>query len=112
MKYILTLVLMIAFAIGLFAHPASNVTLSYDTKTQYLSVGFEHSVKNPADHFISGIVIKVGGKEVISQSLNVQEKAVGGSLVYKLLDLKPGTVVEAITECNKVGKKSAKLTIK
>lgn len=112
MKYILILALMISFAAGLLAHPASNVTLSYDAKTQLLTLGFEHSVKNPADHFISGVAIKVGGKEVISQSLNLQEKAVGGTLVYKLIDLKEGTVVEAITECNKVGKKSAKLTIK
>lgn len=112
MKYILSIILMTVFAAGLMAHAASNVSLNYDAKTQLLTVKFDHSVKNAADHFISGIIIRVGGKEVISQSLNMQESAAGGSVVYKMINLKPGTVIEAVTECNKLGKKTAKLTIK
>jgi len=112
MKYMLTIILMITFATGLMAHAASNVSLDYDAKTQLITVKFDHSVKNAADHFISGVVIKVGGKEMISQTLNLQESAAGGSVVYKMINLKPGTVIEAVTECNKLGKKTAKLTIK
>lgn len=112
MKYISIIILLLAFAASLAAHPASNIALNYDAKTQLLTVSFEHSVKNPADHFINNVTIKIGGKEVISQTLSSQEMASGGSLVYKLHRLAPGTQIEAVSNCNKMGKKSAKLTLK
>lgn len=112
MKSIIIIVLLLSAAISLAAHPASSVALSYDAKTQLLSVNFEHSVKNPADHFISAVAIKIGGKEMITQNLSSQESAMGGSLVYKVSGLKSGSLIEAVTTCNKMGKKSAKLTIK
>lgn len=112
MKTVLLVTLLLALSLGLFAHPASNVTLSWDAKTSLLTVSFEHSVKNPSDHFIKGVVIKLAGKEIINQSAVVQENSTNGSYVYKLLGIKSGTVIEAVTECNKIGKKSTKLTIK
>jgi len=112
MKQIIMIIVISALAVGLFAHPASNVTLGYDAKTQLLTVNFDHSVKNSADHFISKVVVSVGGKAVITQNLTSQESAAGGNLVYKLPNLKTGSLIEVSTECNKVGKKSAKLTFK
>ncbi len=112
MKTILLITLLLALSLGLFAHPASNVSLNWDAKTSLLTVSFEHSVKNPGNHFINGVVIKVAGKEIISQSALMQENSTNGSYVYKLLGIKSGTVIEAVTVCNKIGKKSAKLTIK
>jgi hypothetical protein len=103
---------LLLLALSLSAHPASSVDLSYDGKTQLLTVSFDHTVKNPADHFISSILIKVGGKDVISQSLSAQDSAAGGSVVYKLNGIKAGTVIEAVSTCNKIGKKSTKLTVK
>jgi len=112
MKTIVFITLLLSLSIGLFAHPASNVTLNYDATTLLLTVNFEHSVKNPADHYISEMIIKIDGKQIISQNLPLQENPTGGSLVYKLPGLKTGNLIEAVAVCNKIGKKSAKLTIK
>lgn len=112
MKKAIFLALLVLLAVSLVAHPASSMDLSYDAKTKLLTVNFDHSVKNPADHFISTMTIKVGGKDVIDQILSAQESATGGSLVYKLLGVKSGTVIEAISSCNKTGKKTTKLTVK
>lgn len=112
MKTIIALILLLVLGVGLFGHAASNVTMSYDAKTKLLTVDFDHSVKNAADHYINNVTVKVSGKEVISQDLTVQESAAGGSLVYKLLGVKAGTVIDVVTTCNKVGKKAAKLTVK
>lgn len=109
--FIITAILTL-IALGLFAHPASSASLSFDAKTQLLTLNFEHQVKNPADHFISMVVIKVAGKTLVTQNLNAQETATGGSLVYKLPGVKSGVVIEAVTTCNKTGNKSAKLTVK
>ncbi|MDY0150823.1 MAG: hypothetical protein RBS43_00965 [Candidatus Cloacimonas sp.] len=112
MKSLIIIALLLAAAVGLMAHPASSVVLSYDAKTQLLSVNFEHSVKNPADHFIENIMIKIDGKEMINQMFTAQEKATSGNAVYRLTGLKSGTVIEATGTCNKMGKKTGKLTIK
>ncbi|MDD4309304.1 MAG: hypothetical protein PHO32_02900 [Candidatus Cloacimonetes bacterium] len=111
MKSIIILAILLIAAISLAAHPASSVKLSYDAKTQVLTVNYEHSVKNPVDHYIDSMVIKIAGKERITQLFSAQESATGGSLVYKLPGVKSGTVIEAVSSCNKMGKKSAKLTI-
>jgi len=107
----LTLLLMLV-ALGLFAHPASDVTLNYDAKTMLLTVTYDHTVKNPADHYIESVVIKVNGKEIITQNLPAQEAASGGALVYKMIGVKSGALIEATVTCNKTGKKTGKLPIK
>ncbi|PKN72503.1 MAG: hypothetical protein CVU50_06495 [Candidatus Cloacimonetes bacterium HGW-Cloacimonetes-3] len=112
MKKLIFITLLLLFAIGLAAHPASKITLSYDAKTMLLTVDYDHTVKNPADHFIATVIIKVDDKDVISHSPGAQESSTGGSLVYKLLGVKSGTVIEAVSTCNKNGKKTAKLTVK
>lgn len=94
------------------AHPAGNVSLSYDAKTSQLSVKFDHSVKSAAEHYIQTLTVKVNNKTVISQIYTLQELAAGGSAVYRIPGLKKGDAVEAITDCNKGGKKSGKITIK
>ncbi len=112
MKQLIITTILVLLAWGLTAHPASTANLSYDAKTQLLTLSFDHQVKNPADHFISAVLIKVGGKTLVTQNINAQETAAGGSFVYKLIGIKTGTVIEAVTTCNKTGNKSAKLTVK
>ncbi|MDD2230318.1 MAG: hypothetical protein PHY48_13005 [Candidatus Cloacimonetes bacterium] len=110
-RAIFTVLLMLA-ALGLFAHPANDVSLTYDAKTMLLTVTYEHTVKNPADHYVESVLIKINGKDVISQSLPMQESTGGGSLVYKLIGVKAGALIEATVTCNKGGKKTGKLPLK
>jgi hypothetical protein len=112
MKKHIIIAVICLLALGLWAHPASNIGLNFDVKTQILSVDFDHQVKNPADHYISSIVIKINAKDAIVHNLSAQETAQGGSLVYKLIGVKAGTQIEAISTCNKTGKKSTKLVVK
>jgi len=112
MKKHIIIALLALLALGLWAHPASNIGLNYDAKTQYLTVSFDHQVKNPADHYINSLVIKLDGKDAIVHNLSAQETAQGGTLVYKLIGVKVGTQIEAISTCNKTGRKSTRLVIK
>ncbi len=110
MRYVLALVILLS-SLALFAHPASKVEASYDTETQILNVSFEHKVKNAEDHFIFEIKVYNGKKEVITQEISRQETMEGGSFQYKLIDVKPGDKLKIRTNCNKTGKKSAKIVI-
>ncbi len=112
MKQHLLIAILALISIGLWAHPASSIGLKYDAKTQILSLNFDHQVKNPADHYINSIIIKLDGKDVIVHNLSAQETAQGGTLIYKLIGVKAGSQIEAISNCNKTGKKSTRLVVK
>lgn len=112
MNKIIVIAILSLLAISLFAHPASDVKMKYDAKAKLLTVDFKHSVKSATDHYIDKVSIILDGKEVITQVLSQQDSKTGGSLVYKLSGIKAGSEVEAITNCNKTGKKSAKLNFK
>jgi len=96
----------------LAAHPASSVTAGFDKDKGLLNVMFTHQVKNNADHFISEVVILKNKKPVITQKLSYQDSMEGGSLVFKINNLKPKDKLEIVTTCSKIGKKSYTLEIK
>lgn len=110
MKLFLALAILLS-SLTLFAHPASNVEVSYDVETQILNVSFEHKVKDADDHFIFEIKVYNGKKEIITQEISRQETLEGGSFQYKLIDVKPGDKLKVRTNCNKTGKKSATIVI-
>ena len=49
MKNLLVL-LILCFTAGLIAHPASNVTLTFDNETKILDVNFDHKVSDAEKH--------------------------------------------------------------
>jgi desulfoferrodoxin (superoxide reductase-like protein) len=103
---------MLLFAVVLTAHPASVVNAGFDKDRDLLNVTFKHQVKNNADHFISEVVVFKNKKEIIRQKLAFQDNAEGGTLVFKLNDVKPKDKLEVSTTCNKTGKKAFTLEIK
>ena len=95
----------------IMAHPAGDVKISYDASTQLVSVSFSHSVKSASEHFINKLTLKLNNKAIITQQLKLQDSLAGGSLSYKVPGLMKADVIEVITNCNKGGTKSAKITL-
>jgi len=93
------------------AHPASKVQLSFDTETQLLTVDFTHKVKDLQAHFIYQVQVELNKVTIIEQSLKSQDDSSQGSLVYRIIDAKPGDQIKVITRCNKSGNRAAKLII-
>lgn len=93
------------------AHPAGEVSVSYQAATMQVTVNFTHSVKSATDHYINKVTLKLNKKVIITQTLSLQDSVAGGTLIYKVPGLKKGDVLEAVTECNKGGTKSTKLTM-
>jgi hypothetical protein len=111
MKTILMILTSLALCAGLTAHPAKSVILSFNSTTQVLNLTFDHPVKDAGDHFISKVIVKVGDKTLVEQSLGKQDNVESGSLFYKLNSLKPGDKLTVTTECNKGGKLSENLVV-
>jgi len=110
MKYILLLVFIIGSAL-LSAHPASEVTLTFDQETSILTVNFDHKVKDADKHFIYEILVYLNKDKIIEQNIEHQDNTETGSVIYKIIDAKSGDKIKVRTNCNKTGKKSAEIEI-
>lgn len=96
---------------NLFAHPASKVDLTFNNETSELKAIFNHKVRDTDDHYIYEVTVYLNDEEIIIQKLKSQESTDSGMLIYKITDAKSGDVIKVVTECNKSGKKSAKITL-
>jgi desulfoferrodoxin (superoxide reductase-like protein) len=110
MKYLLILVLL-AGSVILSAHPAKEVTLSFDQVTSILTVNFEHKVKDAGEHFIDEIKVYLNKEVIVEQTITLQDNLETGTVVYKIVEAKAGDKIKVKTKCNKIGKKSAELVI-
>ena len=108
---IIFITIMLLGASILSAHPASDMNAEYNKETQILTVSFDHKVKDPGDHFIYDVEVKLNKKKIIEQEVSFQENDKGGSFIYKVIDAGVGDVFDITIGCNKWGKKKVKLVI-
>ena len=105
-------IVFLTIIISLPAHPASAVNASFNKDDSVLTVTFKHQVKNNKDHFITDLVILKDKQEIIRQKLTYQDTLNGGSLVFKINDLKPKDKLNITATCVIFGKTTFSLVIK
>jgi len=89
-----------------WAHPPSEIKLSYDAKTRMLQMVLNHDTRKPEEHYIESVQIKINGKEAVKQIFFKQadsEKRIASIL---LEDVKPGDQISVTGVCNVFGKKT------
>ncbi len=99
------------FSALLFAHPASEITVSYDADTMVLTVEYKHSVSDPVKHYIDEVSVTLDKKELVVQKLMSQDTEEGGKVFYRVRDLKTGDTVKVKVNCNRFGGKTTEFTI-
>lgn len=93
-----------------FAHPPSKIEA--EVKGETLTVTVMHNVKNPLNHYIKEIVVKLNDKEVVDKKETRQvdnEKQIG---VFEIPGLKSGDNLSIKATCNRYGSKTLKMTVK
>jgi hypothetical protein len=108
----ISLALFVFSLVSLAAHPAGQVSATFNQDENLLIVSFQHQVRDNVDHFIADVAVRKNNKVILTQKLGTQDSKEGGTLVYKINDLKPGDKLVVTTRCNKMGNKSATLEIK
>ncbi len=110
MKRLFLVLFTIAISTALLAHAPRSVELSYDKDKQELTVEAEHRVRNVENHYIDEIKIYVNGEEVKVKELTVQSLPEKEIQTFSL-SLKKGDKVKVVAGCNRVGSRSAEITI-
>ena len=85
------------------ANPPDSIAVDYDS-TGYLTVNIRHPIKGEVyEHYISKLVVKLNGAEVIRQTFKRQVDSEWQQAVYLLIDLKPDDKVQITASCNIFG---------
>lgn len=110
-KIILTTLSIFLFA-AVFAHAPSSVKISYNKTDKVLNIEITHKVSNVESHYVNAITIWVNDveKEVIKPAKQTTKEK--HNMEYNIGALKQGDIVKVTANCNKMGKRTASITIK
>lgn len=87
-----------------YAHPPSDIIITFDAKTKILNAVIMHNVSNPKEHFIKKVDIALNGQEIIEHKLSRQDNNVSQSVRYLIPDVKVGDVLSVEGYCSISGK--------
>ena len=103
-KIAIILVLSLFICSAAYAHPPSDIKLTYVPKTKILTAIIMHNVKDVKKHFIYKVDVSINGKEVISHAISQQDNLMTQTVSYLLPDAKPGDALSVEAYCNLSGK--------
>jgi hypothetical protein len=87
-----------------YAHPPSDIKITFDSTTKILQAIIMHDVNDPAKHFIKTVDIGLNGKEVISQTISRQDNKDSQAVSYLIPDAQVGDVLSVEGYCSISGK--------
>ena len=109
--YVIAMVLIVASAGTVFAHPPKNASIAWDKATETLTVSAEHSVNDPAKHYVLTLTVFEGNKQLLLKQYDKQSSPAGFSDSLMLQGLKSGSVVRVQLVCNIMGSTETEITI-
>ncbi len=92
------------------AHPASEMSLSYDKNTNILEVKITHQVSDAESHYIDNVTISINDEKY--ETYEYFSQPTSSSFTYNYnLSLSEGDKVEVYTHCNLGGDLTEELTV-
>lgn len=116
MKKRAVVVLALTFVLALFAaaasaHPPKNLSASWDASGKKLTVTAEHSVNDASKHFVLGLTIFEGNKQILQKQYTSQSSASGFRDSFVLEGMPSGTRIRIQIVCNIMGSSETEYTI-
>ena len=94
-----------------YAHPPSDIKISFDAKTKMLTAVILHNTSNPAGHYIKKVDVGLNGKEIIEQHISRQDNNLSQLVTYLIPDVKNKDVISVEGYCSISGKLSKAITV-
>ena len=114
-KYVFITVLILIFLTSTFsfsasAHPASEMSISYNIEKELLNVSITHRVSDSSSHYIDQIIIYKNGE--IYASLNYTSQPTNNSFYYSYdISANLSDTLEVFTHCNLGGTLTEQLIV-
>ncbi|MDD5475585.1 MAG: hypothetical protein PHU03_03620 [Syntrophales bacterium] len=110
MYFGLVLILFFFVAATAYAHPPSNIAMSYDRSEGSLTVTISHTVGNPEGHYIKEVTIASNGQILETFSYTSQPERSTFTYSYRI-DADSGDVLSVKADCSRFGSGSASISV-
>ncbi len=94
-----------------YAHPPSDIIVTFDPKTKILNAVIIHNVSSPENHFIKKVDIALNGQEIIEHKLSKQDNNPSQTVSYLIPDIKAGDILSVEAYCSISGKLKKEIKI-
>jgi len=101
---LLVLLSLFVFSSIAYAHPPSDIKITFDSKTKMLSAVIIHDVANSLNHYIKQVDVGLNGKDIIVQNISRQDNNYSQTVSYFIPDAKVGDVLSVEGHCSISGK--------
>lgn len=108
----LLLVLFFGFTCAAYAHPPSDIKITFDAKSKMLQAVIMHGVSNPLRHYIKKVDVGLNGKEIIELNFSRQENNNSQTVTYLMPDVKDGDIISVEGYCSISGKLQKEIKVK
>lgn len=83
-----------------FAHPPSDINITYTPETKMLKAIITHNVSNPKAHYINKVNVKLNGQEIIAHKLSRQDNNTEQTVSYLIPEAKAQDIIALEAYCN------------
>ena len=95
-----------------YAHPPSDIKITFDPKTKMLQAVIVHSTSNPLSHYIKKVDVGLNGREIIEHSISREDNNQTQTVSYFIPDVKDGDILSVEAYCNISGKLKKEIAVK
>ena len=96
----------------IYAHPPSDIKITFDPRTKMLQAVIMHNVSNPLKHYIKKADIALNGDEIAEIGFLKQDNNQSQLVSYSIPAAKDGDVISVEGYCSISGKLKEEITIK
>lgn len=112
MKKIFVFLILSLFVCSMaYAHPPSDIKITYDPSTKILTAVIMHNVSNIEKHFINKVDVGLNGKDIIEQSISKQDNNISQTVSYLIPDAKDGDTLSVEGHCSISGTLKKEITV-
>lgn len=109
--FLIAFVFMSVFSVA-YAHPPSDIKITFDAKTKIIQAVIMHNTSNPVSHYIKKVDVGLNSKEIIEHTISREDNNESQTVVYLIPDVKDGDVISVEAYCSISGKLQREITIK
>lgn len=111
-KITIFLIIFVFFAVVsvAYAHPPSDIRITFDPKTKMLQAIIIHNTNDPNSHYIKKVDVGLNGKEIIGHMISREDNYETQTVLYLIPDVKDGDVISVEGYCSISGKLKKEIT--
>lgn len=111
-KAIFLIVVMSLVSGTVYAHPPSDIKITFDPTTKMLQAVIFHNTSNPVSHYIKKVDVGLNGKEIIEHQISREDNNETQTVRYFIPDAKEGDSLSVEGYCSISGKLKKEITVK